>query len=507
MSSRDQATARDNEGASDQASREGVQGSRELSHLATPTAAARRAHGDPGSLTPGDVLQLQRTIGNRAVSALLAPTAHTRSNPVPPAPLVTASAPPAVIQRNEKSTELLKEMAIPKTFAGPQVEVQKQIVEALEKELVGIDPSEKLSYSVTCLGGVVLNAGKGDSLEALTENSELIDLPASGTKDPRSRAIGISTYAMARKAGVEKKIILNTLATMNTAGQLDYLRESGLLASGEWEIVVEIHYYRERSTSQTKLHKDTLGQTLFVNLNYVNEAPIQGPEFILNPYLGEKSMGRTYLDYMKEKLPEEFIKDVEEVKSYYGEPTEIGMSEIPAYGVVAFVDEAIHHKTPTMGHRTVSSWYIADALGKTYPKEYADAKQAYERYNKQWIKVYNYASYFNDIPLVATPNAWYTILDAIQNPSTQFDRKKLRAILPAEDFLDIEALIEKGGEGDFGEATLNHAKRQKIPVKLEGRKPLKRQMSQKLLEGYEPLTSAGPRRFFRTWVRAVRKSK
>ena len=274
-----------------------------------------------------------------------------------------------VVQRNEKSKELLKGLAAPKTFSlvGPELDAHKAIVEKLENEFAKIKKEELPLYNPSCLGGIVLNPANGVDLGDLIKSAQLIDLPPQEAKDPRSRAVGKSSFDLAKEAGVQKEIVSNTLTTMENAGQLAYLRESGLLADKSWEIVVEIHYYRDRLASQTKLHKDTLGQTLFVNLNYVNAEPIQGPEFIINPELGGKTLEKTYLQYMADKLPKEFIDDVQAVKTYSGDPTEIGMSEIPAYGVVSFVDELIHHKTPTMGHRKANSGYISRALEKKYP--------------------------------------------------------------------------------------------------------------------------------------------
>lgn len=466
---------------------------------------------DPRPPTPHSVKQLQRTVGNHAVGRLLSqPSGQVtvqRKSGVGSATSrlsLTPSAPR--IQRNEESAGLLTKLAMPQTFEGPAVEVQKELVERLEKEFEKIDKKELVNFNPSCLGGIVLVPPKeGElSLEGLMESAKLIDLPPEKSEDPRSRAVGKSTFELAQAAGVEKHIIINTLATMAKAGQIDYLVKSGLLKDPGWEILVEIHYYRDRSSSQTRLHKDTLGQTLFVNLNYVNDNPIQGPEFIMNPDLGGKTMNKTYLEYMQQKLPPEFIKDIEEVKTYYGEPTEIGMSEIPAHGVVSFVDEAMHHKTPTMGHRQANGGAIARALTKKYPEEFERARKAYESHKGQTLTWWGYASYLKD-PKQATAEEWYKLIHAIQDKEKEFDRTEIAAILPRPDFLNIDELIEEGGFVDFGQANILYAKRLNVAVKKEGKAPLTRQMSQKMLKGYKPLVSTGPRKFFRTWVRAIKK--
>jgi hypothetical protein len=458
------------------------------------------------------IQQLQRTVGNQAVGRLLnqradQPTLQAKASVTRSAAPVALTPAQPRIQRNKESADLLTKLAVPQTFAGPTVEIQLELVERLEKEFAKIDAEALVNYNPSCLGGIVLTPPlEGEvSARALIETSKLIDLPPEKSQDPRSRALGKSSHALAEAAGVEQLIIINTLATMERAGQLDYLQKSGLLNNKDWEILVEVHYYRDRAGNQTRLHKDTLGQTLFVNLNYVNATPIQGPEFIMNPNLGGITLGKSYLDYMRLRLPEEFIQDVEQVKAYYGEPTEIGMSEIPAHGVVAFVDETMHHKTPTMGHRTARCDSIARALAKKYPEEYPKAIKAYESHKGQSLTWWSYGSYLKD-PTAATAEQWYKVLDGIQDKEKEFDRTEIAAILPQPDFLDIDELIEDGGSGDFGQANINYAKRVSVPVKKPGGKMLKRQMSEKMLTGYKPLVSTGPRKFFRTWVRAVKKN-
>ena len=76
---------------------------------------------------------------------------------------------------------------------------------------------------------------------------------------------------------------LTPVRTMEQAGQIDYLSASGLAGEDSY-IVVEVHYYRDRLQGMTGFHKDTVGQTVFVNLNYLNEdEEIAGPEFVVNP--------------------------------------------------------------------------------------------------------------------------------------------------------------------------------------------------------------------------------
>src|SRR5262249_37218328 len=155
--------------------------------------------------------------------------------------------------------------------------------------------------------------------------------------------------------------------------KLEYLRKSGLV-NNEWKVIVEVHYYRDRNPEQTKFHKDTEGQTLFVNLNFLNEAEISGPELILNPATSPE-----YQEWVESgRLPKAFLDDLKLAKERIGESDTIVQTVVPKKGVVAFVDEAAHHKTPTMGHRTVNPKQIDNVLKSKFPEQYADAKQAYK---------------------------------------------------------------------------------------------------------------------------------
>jgi hypothetical protein len=55
------------------------------------------------------------------------------------------------------------------------------------------------------------------------------------------------------------------------------------LPNDEWKILVEVQYYRERDMSATGFHKDTLGETLFVTLNYHMDKQVISPEYVVNP--------------------------------------------------------------------------------------------------------------------------------------------------------------------------------------------------------------------------------
>jgi hypothetical protein len=408
------------------------------------------------------VLTLQRKAGNRATRRLL--------------------------QRNG-SAELLTKLATPQVFEGPEAKVQDEIVAALEAPIIQLSEEEQKRFKVTNVGGFEITKPVG-SLSELLKDVKLVPLP--------DAAIPNSTFDIAKDAGVLDKIVLNTLHTMEAAGQLEYLRRSKLIDS-EWKVVVEIHYYRDREAFLTKFHKDTRGETLFVNLNFVNTEDVPGPEFVINPATNE-----TYEKYVEQHLPATFVKDLKTAKDVHGDPGVIGATVIPPKGVVSFVDEAIHHKTPTRGHRTASAGAVAAALAKHHRDEWADVEQAYKAWKARYTDWWSFESYLKTPATKKDAAAWLKIATKLENLQARFNRVELAEFLP-DGLLDIDVLIEEGGSGDFSRADFLHAKTINVPVKKPGRPPLKRQMSEMELKGAVPKPKPGRRTFFRTWVRAVRR--
>ncbi len=389
------------------------------------------------------------------------------------------------------STQTLNVLSKPQVFPGPTIAVQDDIIRGLEEEILKLDEKEQKKYAAnTCVGGVKLTSTPNDNLQDLISASTLIDL--------KGDCVGMSSYDLAVRAGVNKKIVENTLATMDKAGQLDYLRKSNIIGK-DWEVIVEVHYYRDRDLSQTKFHKDTRGQTLFVNLNFANTQPVSGPEYIINPATGKK-----HEDYVSSHLPTVFTDDLREAKKSHGDPTLIGATVMPVKGVVSFVDEAIHHKTPTLGHRTAAGSTISRLLSKASPELYKHIKDGYDTYTKSGRQG-EFSTYI-DGSHQDQADSWLTFLIEIENKTSKFDRTKLKAILPKIDKVDADTFINEVIEADgidFQNADLLYVKLQNVPVKKEGRPPLQRQMSQMLLDDEAPQRVPGKRTFFRTWVRAV----
>ncbi|HSK23215.1 MAG TPA: DUF4157 domain-containing protein [Egicoccus sp.] len=413
----------------------------------------------------------------------------------------------ARLQRSPESEALMAELIRPQVFEGPTVEVQQQLVAALEAELSQrdlvrtgpIDP-----YHVSCLGGIVLHQPQSDELDALIADAVLIPLERNDVRGPMDRSLDTDAFNVVQDANAERLIIENTLTTMETAGQLAYLRESGLLQDPEWQILIEIHYYRDRLITSRLLHKDTLGQTLFVNLNFINDQEIAGPEYVLNPDRGNDPRD------LAASHPGVFLDDLDAALADTPAPDTIEATIVPANGVVAFVDEAIHHKTPLVGHRELRRDQLRSALQHQVPDDLDRAEAAYDDFANQkprkkklfGKKAKPFYEYLETDKKTAA--AWERVVRALQNQK-RFDRRDLEELFPPGGRIevDIDRLLEVASE-EFRGATVPGVEG-KLPVQADPDAPtLTRRMSLLAREGQAPEQPSGKRQFFRTWVRAVR---
>jgi hypothetical protein len=168
-------------------------------------------------------------------------------------------------------------------------------------------------------------------------------------KSPSSRPASISNgFALVEgDEQLQHGLQQNVISILKHSGQLDYLRQHARDFEREgFSLVVSSDYYRERPATLVNFHKDTLEHTLFVDLSYVNEGEILGPEYILNPPVKPDHMSA-----VTHSLPEFFISDLKSLYSTLPQPYEISYVTVPPQGIVGFTDELIHHSTPYIGHR------------------------------------------------------------------------------------------------------------------------------------------------------------
>ena len=465
---------------------------------------------------------------------------------------------PVTVQRNEESERLLKALATPQVREGPSIAVQKALVEGMEERLAAIiqsDAEKQRVYDdaraqhtaalekwnaawswfrgaapelttpspfgsgkrlqVTAenalefnLGGILIDSlpvyseGNGAGLyKGLIEQAKLVPL------DSRVRGARSSGTALPELvSGLGPLLLENTLKTMIDAGQFKYLQAAGL-PNAEWKILVEVHYIRARPKDMAGFHKDTQGQTLFVNLNYhVGDYSLRGPEYVVNPPSSPTHDARIYGTEGKPgTLPKPFTDDLTVIRGQLGEATEIRSSgTVRPYGYVAFVDEAIHHATPFFDHR-----YVTPAEFKGYLERTDKAKlDEIVRANGTPQDVNTSIIEAGDI------KKWNTWREMISGPSAA--RYTRETFLPTMSGAEFDLMLEnvgavqnaerqRGGAGGWYSASIPNDGR--APIHASNKPPLIRQASNPQLTKDWPkqLPEDVPRRFLRTWVRAVPK--
>lgn len=458
------------------------------------------------------------------------------------------------VKEKKTSGEQLRDLARPKVFEGPQVDLQKQIVVALEKAIPLLDeqrekprkrveaklaklektfdegaqhsdeewkiynakrqelrkqlPPEK-DQPLYYLGSIVLDRIPADP----KLDQELID-EARLTKTDNALGDSQDGTGLIEIAQIEGDVVRNTLETMIKAGQMDYLRASGFVGA-KWKVVVEVHYYRRRSKQQANLHKDTLGQTMFVNLNYTNDVPLPGPEFVVNPPLHD-----THEQKLRESMPDQFLQDLQGTRDL-PKPKVIETTIVPPNGVVAFVDETIHHATPLLGHREVRIDKLRRFLVEDpdFAPLYPLAKKAYDKsvkkpsgLFKKFQKPKEFASLFDTQLSDQEKERWRALMELCSG-ADDFKVNRPTLLTLGMKRKQVDRLLSGYGPDTFNQVNIPGRARKdggtgRLPMTTdpEGTQPIKlsRRMSMLALDDQLPVDPGGDRRFFRTWVRAVR---
>ncbi len=419
-----------------------------------------------------------------------------------PTAAIDGKVPQPMIQRTEQSAALLTELAIPQIRPGPAVAVQKALVDKLD-----VEHRDEFTGGILNLGGILIDEMPETDRELIDE-AELLELPTGGgfisAGSPRGGKI--------KALGFDRMVVENTLQTMIDARQIAYLRLAGL-PDAEWKILIELHYYRERDMTATGMHKDTLGETLFVNLNYHMDKQVIGPETVINPPTSPER-----IEGMTGRLPATFREDLAATRETLDDPTEFQAGLVDAYGYVAFVDEAVHHATPFYGHRYVTGDDLRHYLQAKYPAQFREASTAYQKYAKEWIP-WTFSSYLNKRVIGPADAgkwlAWMKIVGDDSKRNLPFTRVDLSATMTSEQFDDVLRAVAAYGHsprtggalGGFLTASIPRSDPQ--PITRRGRPPLKRRLSNPdFRRTLPPAPEATEKRcFFRTWIRVVPAAK
>lgn len=400
-----------------------------------------------------------------------------------PQPARFRSVPVTVVQR-AKSADLLTDLAKPKVLVLPQtrIDMQKEIRQRLET----YPEINQKRVSLVGLGAVELPEILPEySTSGIISRCRFVDAP-----EPRAQGMSLWAYDLIKNdTDLTQRLVINTIRTMEQAGQLAYLKKSGL-TGGSSVVLVEIHYYRDRDQSSTAFHKDTVGETLFVNLNYLNDDEIAGPEYILNP-----RPVTSHEEKIRASLPAKAYRDLLKVRTRLSAPTKIKWAgNLPAYGVVAFTDETIHHATPLTEHRTVYSADLKTYLQNIHPQAYQLAEQMFG-HSTENLRL----PYIGNAPPIS--KQLFDMANVPPSAGKWYNRTVLRAaMMPAN---QIDELLDTSGKR--GHVAIQG---QTTPIidPNGATKTLHRKISRIQLNDAEfPRQATGPRSFFRTWVRTIRR--
>jgi GNAT superfamily N-acetyltransferase len=370
----------------------------------------------------------------------------------------------------------LEDLARPKVFKLPekQVAAQDEIVRQLNANIAKKISSGEFAeeYALYGLGTI-----------------EVVDLrrKTGVLRDPEIlpiqwRALGTLEYRrgydlIKNDRQLSSAIVENVLETLDQAGQIAYL-ENLNLSRDDWVILIEVHYYYRRSQEAIVFHKDTIGDTVFVNLNFLNTQEILGPEYILNP---SAELEKEHTSYIGRNLPDAFMRDLGSQRQTLSGPTKIKATKIPPKHVVSFVDELIYHATPLPRRRTLRGGQLGELAKDKYFLWYTEASNL--RAELQTSK--RDTEFDIDEALVMGQKLGLS-KDAVESAFAESDKRK-KASIP-------------GGKDARGYSLTG--------VNPAVKPRLKRQVSSWSVKKNlpAPLPEGTRRQFFRTWVRLIKRA-
>ncbi|WP_280152132.1 hypothetical protein [Piscinibacter sp. XHJ-5] len=379
----------------------------------------------------------------------------------------------------------LDALAYPKVYAL-DAQSQKHVHDLCSlpgKELIRLGSFEVLK---NCSGELYLQGPNSPFTPGVTEEGEL------GGAAEKFR----TTYAQAAR-----HLMLDSL---RSSGQLNYLQHNAdELINSRYRVVIDVDIYRNRGFDRVKMHRDSLGYTMFFNLMYdferARQPPLdetQGPEFLMNPPVDQKRFAE-----LKKLMPPLFIQDLEHQYKVLPSPTQIQTVKVPRGHAVGALDEACFHSTPYPWRRgkvydlyeVQSHW--REALVETEPKLVAQFDQ--------WKNSFLGEEFPNLPELVRLEGQLMNLMrektDAHYSSLDEGAVKKMLAEFPRF----AESLARKcAGPNPFLEAAVPGAGA--YPAKtVPLAKDLKRQLSDELPSSGVKVQDRPD--FVRTWVMGVKK--
>ncbi|WP_199119171.1 DUF4157 domain-containing protein [Pedobacter sp. ASV28] len=412
-------------------------------------------------------------------------------------------------------------------------QLQAELMKELDQKITGIDERER--KHVYRLGTVEVSFPDGNLALSLTAPILVV---------PNGLAPGYGLIA--DNEGLQNAIKENIRHTLEQSGQLDYIQRNELV-DDQWRVIVDVDFYYERPADAVGFHKDTIGRSLFVNLNFNNpDHELVGPEYILNPMVVEE-----HDSHIKPKLPVEFFSDLASERTRLPIPGQIEATRIPERGRVSFVDEMIHHTTPYRDHRGISNIQLDTFIRNGNERDlYKSVRTAYlfctlvNKVSRALVPI----EYLKEIELTEEqisflcPNGKYASSQAMksqvkgQKEYIQMQELVLKnpivvntvKLTRGATHYDKDELLQAGLDSNFVNELFAHYQKPNMdsvslagcedhcdssveskpyPIKAPQQRKLTRRMSEMLLTHQLPPATDKKRQFLRTWVQAIPKNK
>jgi hypothetical protein len=221
-------------------------------------------------------------------------------------------------------------------------------IASMEQELFDQQNSLMKELNVIFSAHIQHHPGRPLRIASLLLVSEGDDILSEFTVKPVEDAVAAfiepAVYPDDVDAGVFDRIQANVYATLLASGQGQWIAANWESIRHTHDIFIDVDYYPDRMPDLGGgLHKDSVGETLFVNLTYNNEEEGTSPEYVVDNNYQAEFEGRMPV------AANALIASAR--RGNRNDDGSIHGVNLPPRGRVSFIDPAVWHATPLYDHR------------------------------------------------------------------------------------------------------------------------------------------------------------